>query len=279
MAAMFTMMNTARLGVGAQGIGLAEAAYQLALAHAKERRQGRAGGTGAIVEHPDVRRMLAEAKAEIFAARATALACGVAIDRATAGGGADWEARAAFPHPYREELRLGDGVPRSPTSASRCMAEWATSRRPGAARFLRDARITPIYEGPTASRRWTSWGGRFADGGEAAGRLVDDSRARRGSRAEGDAADAAQALGGRRGAARDDRLAARGRHGDRSAGASAYLDAVARVLGGQAHLKAALAEGGAGPRRRWRASTSGGCCPNTARFWPRRATAPPRCMR
>ncbi|MEY2960779.1 MAG: hypothetical protein RLZ60_609, partial [Pseudomonadota bacterium] len=59
MAAMFTMMNNARLGVGTQGIGIAEAAYQAALAYAMDRKQGKVGGTGTIVEHPDVRRMLA----------------------------------------------------------------------------------------------------------------------------------------------------------------------------------------------------------------------------
>ena len=60
MKAMFTMMNNARLGVGVQGIGQAEAAFQLALAHAMERRQGRtAGGGPTIIDHADVRRMLA----------------------------------------------------------------------------------------------------------------------------------------------------------------------------------------------------------------------------
>ncbi len=65
MAAMFTMMNNARLGVGVQGIGLAEAAYQHALAYAQDRRQGRTAvpGAGTIIDHADVRRMLAEMKA------------------------------------------------------------------------------------------------------------------------------------------------------------------------------------------------------------------------
>ena len=83
MAAMFTMMNNARLGVGVQGIGVAEAAFQQALSHATDRRQGRApGGTGTIIDHADVRRMLSAMKADIFAARAIALACAVAIDMA-----------------------------------------------------------------------------------------------------------------------------------------------------------------------------------------------------
>ena len=58
MAAMFTMMNNARLGVGVQGIGAAEGALQHALAYAQERKQGKAPGTGTIIEHADVRRRI-----------------------------------------------------------------------------------------------------------------------------------------------------------------------------------------------------------------------------
>ena len=87
MRAMFTMMNNARLGVGGQGVGVAEGAYQHALAYAQDRRQGETpvgDGRGAIIEHANVRRMLAAMRAETFAARATALACAKAIDMETA---------------------------------------------------------------------------------------------------------------------------------------------------------------------------------------------------
>ena len=73
MAAMFTMMNNARLGVGVQGLSQAEGALQKALAYAGERRQGKSpveGGTGAIVDHADVRRMLMTMKALTAMARA-----------------------------------------------------------------------------------------------------------------------------------------------------------------------------------------------------------------
>jgi acyl-CoA dehydrogenase len=75
MAAMFTMMNNARLGVGTQGVGVAEAAYQHALAYAPTASRAAAarGGTGTILDHADVRRMLMTMKAETFAARAIAL--------------------------------------------------------------------------------------------------------------------------------------------------------------------------------------------------------------
>ena len=78
MAAMFTMMNNARLGVGMQGVAVAEAAFQQALAYAMERKQGKTPlGAGAIIDHADVRRMLAQMKAEIFSARAIGLGlCG-----------------------------------------------------------------------------------------------------------------------------------------------------------------------------------------------------------
>src|SRR4029077_10980909 len=78
MAQMFTMMNRARLGVGVQGVGIGEIAYQSALAYARERRQGRAGGRreGAadpIVVHPDVRRALLRMRALTESGRALAM--------------------------------------------------------------------------------------------------------------------------------------------------------------------------------------------------------------
>ena len=110
MAAMFTMMNNARLGVGEQGIGAAEGAYQLALDYALERKQGRSpveGGTGTIVDHADVRRMLLSMKADIFASRAIALSCAYASDMARAGQGDEWAARAAFLTPITKAFEIG----------------------------------------------------------------------------------------------------------------------------------------------------------------------------
>src|SRR6185312_3740931 len=87
MRAMFTMMNSARLGVALQGLGIGETAYQSALAYAKERLQGRAlGGAAApdkpadpLIVHPDIRRMLLTVKAQNEAARALACWIGIAI--------------------------------------------------------------------------------------------------------------------------------------------------------------------------------------------------------
>jgi alkylation response protein AidB-like acyl-CoA dehydrogenase len=76
LAAMFTMMNAARINVGMEGVGVAEAAHQKALAYARERRQGGA----LIIEHPDVRRMLMTMRAKIQAGRAICYATAVAAD-------------------------------------------------------------------------------------------------------------------------------------------------------------------------------------------------------
>ena len=126
MRAMFTMMNNARLGVGGQGIGAAEGALQHALAYAQERRQGRSpveNGTGTIIDHADVRRMLTTMKAETYAARSIALACAVAIDMQTATG---------VPRSLRRSPRPSAPIPASPCPiwACRCMAAWAISRKP-----------------------------------------------------------------------------------------------------------------------------------------------------
>ena len=90
MAAMFTMMNRARLAVGLQGVGIAERATQLALAYARERRQGRTAGMPAtesapIIAQPDVRRMLLSMRALTQAARTICYATAMALDRAERG--------------------------------------------------------------------------------------------------------------------------------------------------------------------------------------------------
>ena len=83
MLAMFKMMNRARLAVGLQGVGIAERATQQALAYARERKQGPAK---AIIDYPDVKRMLLTMRALTGAARAICYATGVAIDRAERSG-------------------------------------------------------------------------------------------------------------------------------------------------------------------------------------------------
>ncbi|MBW3620834.1 MAG: acyl-CoA dehydrogenase, partial [Actinobacteria bacterium] len=157
MRQMFTMMNDARLGVGVEGLAIAERAYQQAVAYARERRQGKApgdddlkDGQSLIVKHPDVRRMLMTMRAYIEAMRALTYRNGTAIDLAHA-------------HPdeaVRErEQKLADLL--TPMSKAWCtdLGVELTSlaiqvhggmgyvEETGVAQHFRDARIAPIYEG------------------------------------------------------------------------------------------------------------------------------------
>ncbi|MBT8423759.1 MAG: acyl-CoA dehydrogenase, partial [Silicimonas sp.] len=141
MAAMFTMMNNARLGVGAQGIGVAEAAFQHALAYARDRKQGKAPGTGTIVEHPDVRRMLTAMKADIFAARVIAYECAVAIDMAKATGDETWKAQAAILTPIAKAFGTDVGVSVADAGVQ-IHGGMGFIEETGAGQFLRDVRIT-----------------------------------------------------------------------------------------------------------------------------------------
>lgn len=157
MAAMFTMMNSARLNVGVQGVAIAERALQKALAYAGERQQGKPFGLQhegsemvPILRHPDVRRMLLSMQAGVEAARAICLATAVAID-------------LARHHPDEAERRRAKGREELLTPIAKA---WSTDlgvrvaslgvqvhggagfiEQTGAAQYYRDARILPIYEG------------------------------------------------------------------------------------------------------------------------------------
>jgi acyl-CoA dehydrogenase len=152
---MFTMMNRARLGVGVQGVGVAEHAYQHALAYAKERRQGSVDGTPdaemtPIINHPDVRRMLLSMKAKIAAARALCAATAVAIDVAKFGSDevtrARADAEAALLTPLAKSYGSDIGVEIA-SEGIQIHGGMGFVEEAGAAQFYRDARITPIYEG------------------------------------------------------------------------------------------------------------------------------------
>ena len=247
MAGMFTMMNNARLGVGGQGIGVAEAAYQHALSYAMERKQGktaRPDGTGTIVDHADVRRMLMTMKAETFAARAIGLSCAMAIDMASATGQAEWKARAAFLTPIAKAFGTDTGM---------AVAEMGVQvhggmgfiEETGAAQFSRDVRVTAIYEGTNGIQAMDLVARKMMDGGEAANRLLDEIEANAEAAREvfPNMADAVwQASETLREAT--DWLTEQTNMDTRFAGAVPYLRAFARVLGAHLHLKAALADKG-----------------------------------
>ena len=249
MAAMFTMMNNARLGVGVQGIGQAEGAFQHALAHAVERRQGRTADGGAILGHADVRRMLALMKAETRAARGIALMNAVAIDMARATGAADWQARAALLTPITKAFGTDTGI-RVAGIGVQVHGGMGYIEETGAAQYLRDVRVTAIYEGTNGIQAIDLVGRKLADDGDAALRLIDQIL----SGAEAARAtqpDLAQALWNAADALCEATETLLTRPvAARLPGATAYLAAFARVLGGHVHLTAAVAEGGTGPYAR-----------------------------
>jgi len=150
---MFTMMNSARLHVGMQGVAIAERAFQQALAYAEERKQGSrpdSNGMVAIIEHPDVRRMLLTMKAKTAAARAICYATARAIDLSRHG-------------PDEETRKANDALAWLLTPVAKAFSTDASVEvasigiqvhggmgyieETGAAQHYRDARITPIYEG------------------------------------------------------------------------------------------------------------------------------------
>ncbi|MCU1375682.1 MAG: hypothetical protein JWO68_2968 [Actinomycetia bacterium] len=153
MAAMFTMMNQARLSVGIEGLGLGERAYQTALRYAVERRQGRrsgAAGSVAIVEHPDVRRMLLTMRAEVDATRALIYTTAHAIDGArwhpSPEVRADCAAMASLLVPLAKAWPT-DVVNAVTSTAVQVHGGAGYIEETGVAQLLRDARIAAIYEG------------------------------------------------------------------------------------------------------------------------------------
>ena len=155
LATMFVMMNAARLGVGAQGVAVAERATQHAVAYARERRQGRSASANGstmspIIEHPDVRRMLLTMKALTQASRMICYATARELDIGE---------RAADESARRSALNRAALLTPLAKAFSTDIANEVASigiqvhggmgfiEETGAAQYLRDARILPIYEG------------------------------------------------------------------------------------------------------------------------------------
>ncbi|WP_293575843.1 acyl-CoA dehydrogenase [Phaeobacter sp.] len=243
LAAMFTMMNNARLGVGGQGVGVAGAAYQKALAYALERKQG-VSQSGTIVDHADVRRMLMEMKADLFASRAILLACSQAIDMQTATGEADWAARAAFLTPIAKAFGTETGMRVSETGVQ-VHGGMGFVEETGAAQYYRDVRVTAIYEGTNGIQAMDLVGRKMMDGGEMANRLIDEIEDQA-ERARGRYPSLAEAVWQACESLREatEWLVGQDDMDNRFAGATPYLHAFARVLGGHFHLSAAMADAG-----------------------------------
>lgn len=145
LAAMFTMMNHARINVGVQGVAIAERAWQDARAYAAERVQ-----FGPIIAHPDVRRMLMTMASLTQAARALVYANAAAVDRAhkepDAARRAYWKRRADLLTPISKAWATDIGIAVS-SLAIQVHGGAGYIEETGVARHYRDARIAAIYEG------------------------------------------------------------------------------------------------------------------------------------
>ena len=253
LAAMFVMMNSARLSVGLQGVAVAERAYQHAVAYARDRKQGRAGaapGMSPIVEHPDVQRMLMTMKASLQAARGICHLTGVAIDlsrhAATKEAREAAAERASLLTPIAKAWSTDVGD-EAASLGVQVHGGMGYIEETGAAQHMRDARIAGIYEGTNGiqaidlvTRKITLGAGRAVQreiafihvvASDAAGR---DGFGATGKRLEEAAGALEQATRYLLDALANDQNAA-------LAGAYAYLRLFGLALGGACLAKAALA--------------------------------------
>jgi alkylation response protein AidB-like acyl-CoA dehydrogenase len=158
LSAMFTMMNVARLGVGLQGLSQSEVAYQNGVAYAKDRLQGRSltgkknpnGPADPIIVHPDIRRMLMDAKSFNEAARAFAFWTALHGDLITASPDGKVREKAddymALMTPVIKSYLTDKGYENA-TNCQQIYGGHGYIEEQGMSQFVRDARITMIYEG------------------------------------------------------------------------------------------------------------------------------------
>lgn len=256
LACMFTMMNNARLAVGMQGVAVAEAATQKALAYANDRRQGKAAsyrgaGMAPIVHHPDIQRSLLTMKALTQIARAICYSCAHAIDLASQSEDAKhWQERANLLTPLAKAFSTDVGVEVA-SLGLQVHGGMGFIEETGAAALYRDARIAPIYEGTNGiqaidlvTRKLPLGGGRHVHGYIAELKAVAD--AARASNLEGfgrtaDRLD--QALDELSQATRFlQDLQAEGRSDEALAGATPYLRLISLAAGGAYLARGALAD-------------------------------------
>ena len=210
---MFVMMNTARFGVGTQGIALAERAYQKAVQFARDRVQSRPvdgslAAAAPIIHHPDVKRMLMTMRAYTEGCRAMALVAAAAQDAAHAHPDAAVRKQNQTFYEFMVPLVKGYATEMSLDVASlgvQVHGGMGFIEETGAAQYLRDAKILTIYEGTTAIQANDLVGRKTArDGGATARAIAAQIEATEGELAAcaANGSDAARALHGRLGAAR-----------------------------------------------------------------------------
>ena len=183
LAAMFTMMNYMRLGVGVQGVGLADASYQTAVKYANDRVQGSVPGqkgSVSIIHHGDVRRMLLLMATLTQAGRGICIYTASCLDRGSHGADAELAARMQA----RAEL-LTPIAKAWPTEASleatslgiQVHGGMGYCEESGAPQFYRDSRIAPIYEGTNSIQAMDLLGRKvLRDGGTTISEFVSEMR-------------------------------------------------------------------------------------------------------
>ena len=183
---MFTMMNNARLAIGVEGVGVAERAYQHARDYAAERVQSRAiGGAGSsdsvtIDHHPDVRRMLLSMRVQTEAMRALALYAAAQLDAAKRhpdeARRKDAQARVDLLIPVVKAWSTDTAIDVANTGIQ-VLGGAGYIEESGAAQYLRDVRITAIYEGTNGIQALDLVGRKVArDRGAAVQALIADMR-------------------------------------------------------------------------------------------------------
>lgn len=174
MRAMFTMMNEARLGVGLQGYAVAEAAYQNAVAYAKDRLQGRAvtgaenpsGPADPLIVHPDIRRNLMDQKSFVEGARAFTFWGAHLIDRSHRSDDAAAEGLISLMTPVIKGFQTDKGFEMA-VAAQQVYGGHGYIEEWGMSQFARDARIAMIYEGANGIQALDLVGRKLAqDGGK-----------------------------------------------------------------------------------------------------------------
>ena len=180
MAAMFGMMNPARVAIGLQGVSIGERSLQQAWSYAAERRQGAAGGTtpAPIIEHPDVRRMLVDMAVSTRATRllvyATSLAADLARNLADEDDRRAAQIRADLLTPLAKAYPTDEGV-RLASVAIQIHGGMGFIEETGVAQRYRDVRIAPIYEGTNGIQAIDLVGRKVArDNGAAITALLDE---------------------------------------------------------------------------------------------------------
>jgi hypothetical protein len=178
------MMNHARLNVGVQGVALSDRSYQHAVAYAKDRVQGLAAGDkekGTIIRHPDVRRMLMVMRSLTEASRALCYVSSSSFDMAHHGLDEDARKLASARGELLTPIAKGWSTEISQEVSSlgvQIHGGMGFIEETGAAQYMRDARITTIYEGTTGIQANDLIGRKLIrDKGLEFGRLVAEIRA------------------------------------------------------------------------------------------------------